>query len=428
MNKAFKILLNCIAGFILASLIIKGLSYILIDDSNSYTRLTFHEFYTQKIIDTLFVGSSHCFRAVNPEIMDEKTGKNNFNAGTSCQYLDGSYAIIQEAMKSNKLKRVYVEMYYGQIGLTPKNRENITATYIISDYLKFSINKVRYLLQATDETGYVNSFLPVRRDINKIFDYDYIFNTIQKKASDKYKNYDYITNDSEFYSGNGFVYSDYSVPEHSYGDLDGFAQINAMSEYDMENMNKIIDCCKKHSVEVIFFSAPMSDFRLVSLGNYDSYVQEISMFCKQHDVEYWDFNLCNREYLNLDESCFIDDNHLNGKGAEKFSLLLAELDNGTLNYDDVFWNTYNEKISEDKNIIYGTILFQKDNHYEIVTVKNNYDGVLYYSVYNETNEDTTILQEHSENTSLQIKSEHGCVRIVTTNECGEELNNTEITY
>ena len=43
--------------------------------------------------------------------------------GTSCQYLDGSYAIIQEAVKNNELERVYVEMYYGQIGLTPENRE-----------------------------------------------------------------------------------------------------------------------------------------------------------------------------------------------------------------------------------------------------------------------------------------------------------------
>ena len=38
----------------------KFFQYILIDDTASYTRLTFHEMYEQENIDVLFVGSSHC--------------------------------------------------------------------------------------------------------------------------------------------------------------------------------------------------------------------------------------------------------------------------------------------------------------------------------------------------------------------------------
>lgn len=430
MKKIIYILLKSVSAIIFAFLIIQCLSYILIDDSSSYTRLTFHEFYTQQEnIDTLYVGSSHCFRAINPQIMDEKTGKNNFNAGTSCQYLDGSYAIIQEAVKNNELERVYVEMYYGQIGLAPENRENVTATYIISDYLKFSVNKVMYLLQATDAAGYANSFLPLRRDINKIFDYDYIFNTIQKKSTEEYKKYCYISNEDEFYSGKGFVFSDYGVPKHSYGDLDGFAPINAMSEYDIKIMNKIIDCCKKNDIEVIFFCAPMSDFRLVSLGNYDDYVQEIRAFCDKNDVKYWDFNLCKREYMDLDESYFIDDNHLNGKGAEIFSLLLADLDIGVLDPKEVFHNTYLDKVSEDNNIVYGTILYQNSDGFDIKTVKKNYSGQLYYSVYQQEGEESIMLQEHTENTFVPIMGrQHGSIQIITTNEKGIELNNTLISY
>ena len=35
--------------------------YISVDDTNSYTRLTMHEFYNQDDIDTLFIGASHCY-------------------------------------------------------------------------------------------------------------------------------------------------------------------------------------------------------------------------------------------------------------------------------------------------------------------------------------------------------------------------------
>ena len=194
-------------------------------------------------------------------------------------------------------------------------------------------------------------------------------------------------------------------------------------------MNKIIDCCKKNDIEVIFFCAPMSDFRLVSLGNYDDYVQEIRAFCDKNDVKYWDFNLCKREYMDLDESYFIDDNHLNGKGAEIFSLLLADLDIGALDPKEVFHNTYLNKVSEDNNIVYGTILYQNSDGFDIKTVKKNYSGQLYYSVYQQEDEESIMLQEHSENTFVPIMGrKHGSIQIITTNEKGIELNNTLISY
>ena len=48
---------------LLTGLLTRGLSYLLVDDSQSYTRLTMHELYEEKEpIDTLFLGSSQCFR------------------------------------------------------------------------------------------------------------------------------------------------------------------------------------------------------------------------------------------------------------------------------------------------------------------------------------------------------------------------------
>ncbi len=76
-------------------LINEVLAYMVIDDSKSYTRIMMHEFYhSQENIDVLYLGSSHCYRSINPEISDKLFDKNTFNAGSSKQSFDASYALL----------------------------------------------------------------------------------------------------------------------------------------------------------------------------------------------------------------------------------------------------------------------------------------------------------------------------------------------
>lgn len=84
----------------------KILTYILIDDTDSYTRLTLHELYNQEEnIDILFLGTSHCYRLLDTSIADEIFDANTFNCGSSGQELDGSYALLIEAGKKHDLKK-----------------------------------------------------------------------------------------------------------------------------------------------------------------------------------------------------------------------------------------------------------------------------------------------------------------------------------
>ena len=46
--------------------------YLLTDDVDSYTRIMMHQLYTsEKNIDVVFVGSSHVYRSLVPEITDK---------------------------------------------------------------------------------------------------------------------------------------------------------------------------------------------------------------------------------------------------------------------------------------------------------------------------------------------------------------------
>ena len=82
MKKMLRYVAAVIAFCFLFLLCGKFFRYILVDDTSSYTRITFHEMYEQDNIDILFVGSSHCYRTFIPEILDKKLGVNTFNVGT----------------------------------------------------------------------------------------------------------------------------------------------------------------------------------------------------------------------------------------------------------------------------------------------------------------------------------------------------------
>ena len=176
MNNKKKNIIQSVEGIVVVALLFcvayKFCYWLVVDDTKTDSRLTMHELYnSEENIDVLFLGSSHSMRTINPEVADGVIGKHTFNAGTGAQYLEASYALLVEAGKSNDISDVYVELYYGQIGREIADRNNCASTYIITDYMRPSLNKLKLLLCATPQDYYGDTFDPVRRNRNNFFDF-----------------------------------------------------------------------------------------------------------------------------------------------------------------------------------------------------------------------------------------------------------------
>ena len=62
----------------------KVMNYLYIDDTDEFSRYMLHEFYEEEEnIDRLYLGSSHVFCGINPVILDDINGENNFNLSGS---------------------------------------------------------------------------------------------------------------------------------------------------------------------------------------------------------------------------------------------------------------------------------------------------------------------------------------------------------
>lgn len=322
------------------------LRYVLIDDTKSYTRLMLHELYhSPENIDALFVGSSHCYRALDTRITDELMDMYTFNAGTSSQYIDGAYALIREAQAHNTLRQVYVESEFNTVCAEPfKDRKSLLSTYIISEYMPFSLNKIQYLLNASSAEMYPNSFLPLGKYKNMAEEPSRILNILEEKSSYDYRNYAYVSNENETYMGKGYVATEGVIGEDELKKHD-FYRINlrAVSDDWKKTVRKIGDLCRDNDIELVLFSAPMNDRYLDGVGNYDEYIDMLRVTAEEMGASYYDFNLCRDEHLKLEDEDFLDLGHLNRYGAEKFSRTFGGFFGENTDKDRLFYGSYEEK-------------------------------------------------------------------------------------
>lgn len=128
-----------VLGFLLLTVVLlRAVDFLLVDDVHSYSRVMLQELYAEAgQIDTLFLGSSHCYRSVDPAAVDERLDTHSFNAGSSQQLPDGSYAMLQEAASQNELKTVYLEMFYTGYNQAA-SRDVPMACYLLTDFMRWN--------------------------------------------------------------------------------------------------------------------------------------------------------------------------------------------------------------------------------------------------------------------------------------------------
>lgn len=393
-----KIVLFAIIFFALSSII----AFFIKNDSDAYTRILMHEFNNQENIDVIFCGASHVSHGIYPKLADEKFNLNTFCTGTPSQGIDGTYAILSAAVRKYKIKKVFLEMDFAVAGRgeTPFFQKTpSTSAYLVSEYLKDPLVKLEYLLTVTSPKYYLNSLLPIGKD--KLLDLNpsVIFKTVKSKVDGSYYRYEYSGKD--FYAGKGCIFDRKVIANGTFSS--GFEKpipVKNISNEWKNTIRKIVKLCKENNISIDFYSNPSSDFYLMEKGNYDEYVSFLRSFLNELGYDYYDFNLCHPEFLNLEDCDFSDDNHLNKTGIEKFTSVFCDFFNGKIETDKLFYKTYSEKIENQPPKIYGLMLKESPDKKSIEVkpvINNEGRGLVTYTVYALYDGKEEILFENSSN-------------------------------
>lgn len=414
MKRGIKILFGVFV-IICAVFAINGvLSYVLIDDAGDEVRYAMHELYEQENIETLFLGSSHVFCGYDPQILDEVLGENTYLASTPVQKVDGSYYLLKEVIKNNELKKVYLDMYFWQYRDTPTKRgsEQMYYIYCITDNMKNSWNRIEFLLNASGCEQYIAGFLPAARYGNYLLDLNRFERVVKSKRNSEYINYENAP--ANFYKGAMITPAQVGNPKMiTTTDDAGIAQIseNVISEYSLKNLDKIVKLCKEEGIELVLVTTPFTDFCVQTIGNYDTFHEYVKNYAEANDIEYYDFNLCKTDILDLESEDFLDFHHLSEKGAAKYSTVFADV---MTSYDktkrqELFYDSVEEKMNALVPQTMGIFLqksIDEENMYYIVTIAN-YDVNVEYRIctLDEQGTENELIQDYSDNNIVKSLQE-----------------------
>ena len=226
-----KIAIKWITSFsffiILFGLLCKMFNYIYVNDGESEIRNAqiWRDFYNcEDNFNNIFVGSSHIFRDINVEQLDNINKQNNMDLSTGAQRLVGSYYTIKEAINNIDISCVYLEMYYyvsvGNKG-DFQNKETKKNNWRIIDNMRFSINKLNYIYNACGKELSIETFFPFTRYRSKLFDYSYIKELLDYKSKLEYKikYYEKVDTDGNIFyrtDPKGYVYGDKEFDQKNY--------------------------------------------------------------------------------------------------------------------------------------------------------------------------------------------------------------------
>lgn len=462
MKKSIKTLMGILIGILIFFAGCRFLNLMLVQ-GNVWQTILFHSYYTlDRDIDYAFIGSSHVLCDVEPFLLDEINGGNNFNMSCPQQRFDTSYYLLREMAEHNKLKHVYLECYY--LCMTDHEIWDKTSReYKVSDYIgdpahfasawlisyamKPSVNSLAIQLNASDKDHMIENLVPFVRYREKLFDWEFMSDNLRNNTSKEPPQY-FLRMESEEpdgklwcqeYREKGDHYSDGCI----YDSEKKFPTDRDLIKYGMGSksekyLRKCIEYCQSKGIPVTVFVSPVMDYQLLSTGDYDNYVRKLKSLSDEYRVDFYDFNLIKREYLDIKHGqYFMDPEHLNTEGATLYTKALWDVvSRSRSDNEGIFYDSYEEYLeggdpeilglfysltepsgerNEDGSPIYSMKEF---------TVASNRNDMRYRITYHTKDEDAkeTVISEDSDGKSFSLPVDQtGTITVETTYE-GKNLS------
>ncbi len=427
-----RIILPAVGISVIFCLIWEGLRYILVDDTESYTRVMMHELYQQENVDILFSGASLSLYAFDTSLLDEELNANTFNAASASQNIDVTYYLIKDVLKRNNVKQVFLDVGPSMAFTYRGNREteDMVSAYTIGDYLKWSPRKIATLLRGSEPDTVINSFLPARRNWKDIFDVQKTGILLQKKGDVSYSQYGYefLDHGTERYKGKGYVESEEKIPVGSFTNY-GRGNVYGMDSIEdgwLYYIQKIADVCKRYGAELILVCTPLPDFTLTLGGWYDDYHAYMQDAADEMGVDFWDFIYVKEEYMSTNEAFYKDLIHLNKYGAEAFIKLFSRIVKGELDIKDISYERIAEKLDSKEVRVLGINI----NDDKSRTIISNGIGELEYKVtVQPAGKEEYVLQEFSSNKDIFLPDgETGFFTVISRQVDGGDIQTFQYEY
>lgn len=259
-------------------------------------------------IDVMFVGSSLAYCDIIPAKIYEETGLTSYIIGAPNMNPGVAYYYIKEALKTQSPKLVMMEATtFCFSGITKEDSK------INIGYMPWSFNRIKATFDIADPGERAGLLFPLYNYHSRWA--DHTANSVFSPRSDA---------KTDIWAG--YTYLDQANPQEEVTDRKYDIEDSVFDE-NMHYLEKIVELCKEKEIALELFTVPSCKYVSKEL------VKEISGHAKGIPFTYYNESF---DSLELDiKKDFYDTLHLNFKGAEKFSLILAEHISESYNFKPV---------------------------------------------------------------------------------------------
>ena len=306
-------------GFIVVCCVLTGLLNFGLLQYN-IARVNVHRIMTQKY-DDIFVGTSHGLSAINPEIVDQVTGRKSTNICMPDEHIIDSYFLVKEACRFHKPKRIIYELdpsYW-----STKQNDGVNSVYIYKE-LPLSKVKMEYFNQKIKNMDARVTLVPWFYYRNKIPQF---FNTLKMKLSEPYKNYDVepLNSGAQQYTKEGYMYQ-VADPNADKGSPNIILwNRDKILEVEKKYFFKLVNFCKGKGIEFVVITTPVPQETLeLHSQTFKKSHEYYKKMMEKHKIPFYDFNFINLNGFNRSIKGYLDyEGHMSGKLGNEFSKRLG---------------------------------------------------------------------------------------------------------
>lgn len=269
------------------------------DTSGDYLSSTAQLYATKdNLMDVIFLGSSHCYCTISPDVLWGNYGIAGFNMTTSGQDKNTTYHLLKEALKTQSPKIVCVELW----GLTFDKhgvQGNIYRNMMAMKLSQNSISLVKTYIEEDEQRDYLLRWP--------------IIHTRYKELD----RYDFVPMDLNIY-GRGCELSYYMGRSSYPAEAIACEEIAELTDTNREWLESLYELSQEENFELVLFLAPTT-----LTVEEQMQMNAAAAFADENGIPFFDFNKL-RYAVDLDYTRdFIDGTHTNARGAEKISNYLG---------------------------------------------------------------------------------------------------------
>ena len=261
-------------------------------------------------LDVLVCGSSHAYRGIVPEVLDETLGCRAYNLSTTRMTLAGQYELLKAELARNPVKLVILEVSFDSMTRDRTQEGPEGDIYQLGRY-RNPLARLSYFFRHIRVNEYLSVF------------YDTLYRGVEAWKA------------LAAGTGERGTSQNYQTKGWKPGDAAPCAVLDPQyyhttcleTQFRRENVNyleKMVALCRDRGISVVAVTLPISQRLTLMYDGLDEIYTGYQDLFRRLEVPYVDFNLLRgKTALFPDESAFLDVNHLAEDGAREFTAMMC---------------------------------------------------------------------------------------------------------